>query len=101
NSYSVTRMRMEDLQSVVSRITDLEYNQAVTALDTEAMAGESASELKGIFSDGFYDMSRTDLYHPDFGVTFSLESGEILLPTIQTKAESPLILQGTSKVHKW
>lgn len=100
NSFSVTRLDMSDLQGLVRRINDIEYNQAVTALDKEALETEQASELRGVFSDGFYNTSKADLYHSDFGVAFSLEDGQIRLPTVSTTVAQP-DLQGNSKVKKW
>lgn len=100
NSYSVTRLDMSDLQGLMRRINDIEYNQAVTALDKEALDMEQASELRGIFSDGFYNTSKADLYHKDFGVAFSLEDGQIRLPTVSSTVSQPAIQEG-SKIKKW
>lgn len=100
NSYSVTRLDMSDLQGLMRRINDIEYNQAVTALDKEALETEQASELRGIFSDGFYNTSKADLFHSDFSVAFSLEDGQIMLPTVSTTVDQPGMVDG-SKVNKW
>lgn len=100
NSYAVTRLSMEELQRVVQRVNDLEYNQAMTALDKEAMQGESPTNLRGIFSDGFHNTSKADLTHPDFNIAFSLETGEIVLPASDIRARQPNILP-TSSVKTW
>lgn len=100
NAYSVTRLDMSDLQGLMRRIHDIEYNQAVNHLDSEAIASEQASELRGVFSDGFWNMSKADLFHEDFSVAFSLEDGQIMLPTVGTNVEQPAISSG-SQIHQW
>lgn len=101
NSYSITRLSMDDLQKVVKRVEDIEYNQAVTALDDVAMSGESPTNLKGILSDGFFNLSKADVYHKDFNIALSLEDGEIVLPVSNTQAVQPPLNEGTSKITSW
>lgn len=100
-SSSVTRLRMEDLQRMLERLEDVEYNQAVTELDREAMAGEDPTELKGVFSDSFRSTTKADLTHPDFNVMFSLEDGLIMLPFADATATQPTIDQANSNMNVW
>lgn len=100
NTYAVTRLSMEELQDVVKRVHDIEYNQAVSALDDEAMAGENPTELKGILSDGFYNLNKCDLFHEDFDITLDIERGTITLPTKNVNAIQPTFTDGT-RIHRW
>lgn len=79
-------IRMLDLYNMLKRINDLEYNQAVTALDQEAATGESATELKGIQTDGFMSLDKSDLGHKDaqghsdYSASIDLDNNELTLP---------------------
>ena len=55
---------MDDLSKLTRRVDDIEYNQALTDLDKEAIEGEVATELKGIFTDGFIGVTKADTSHP-------------------------------------
>ncbi|WAB24969.1 protein of unknown function DUF4815 [Lysinibacillus phage vB_LfM_LysYB1] len=99
NSASITRLSMEDLQYMVSRLEDLEWNQAVNELDKEAMEGEPATELKGVFSDGFTSPTKADFSHPDFNIAYSFEEGHIMLPLGNAKTDQPTIIAGSNL--KW
>jgi len=98
---SVTRLEMSELQRLAQRVTDVEYNQAITELDRQAIAGESASTLKGVFSDSFRSPSKGDLAHPLFTVMYSLEDGLIMLPPNSTNASKPTINTGASSAKVW
>lgn len=97
NSYAVTRMKMEDIQRMMMRIEDLEYNQAVTALDQEAMEGELPTDLKGVFSDGFFSLIKGDLSFTNgdgsagFTASYDLPNGNLVLPTTGVVVTQPLI----------
>ncbi|MNW28266.1 hypothetical protein D3C74_50880 [compost metagenome] len=101
NSYAVTRLSQEDLQRLVTRINDLEYNMAISDLDKQAMEGEAATNLKGIFTDGFIGTTKADLTHPDFSAAFSFESGQIVLPSKQASANNPIVDKTASQVKAW
>ena len=76
-NYNTTRLSQADLFNLSRRLNDIEYNQAITDLDAEAMAGESATSLKGIFTDGFIGVSKCDLGHDDFDCTINIEDGTL------------------------
>lgn len=77
------RLSMEELQEMVQRIYDLEYNQAISDLDSEAMNGENATDLKGIYTDGFIGFSKCDVNFNNNNVKFDsaidLETNELTL----------------------
>ena len=82
------RLSMEELQEMVQRIYDLEYNQAISDLDNEAMSGEDATALKGIYTDGFIGFSKCDVNFNNNNVKFNsaidLENNELTLSSIST-----------------
>lgn len=82
------RLSMEELQEMVQRIYDLEYNQAISDLDNEAMSGENATELKGIYTDGFIGFSKCDVNFNNNNVKFNsaidLENNELTLSSVIT-----------------
>lgn len=77
-------IQMIDLYHMLERINDLEYNQAISDLDQEAAAGENATELKGIFTDGFIGLTKADIGYNYNGIVFDcsidLDNQELTLP---------------------
>src|SRR5699024_8592838 len=53
---NLNRLSMAELQSMKTRIDNLEYNDAVNALDNPSMAGVNPVVLRGVFSDGFISL---------------------------------------------
>lgn len=98
---TVTRLDMATLQRMLKRLEDVEYNQAVTQLDQEAIAGEPPSDLIGIFSDGFTSVDRGDITHPDFTAMYSLEDGMIMIPLVNSKVQKPNIAVSGTNAKVW
>lgn len=73
-------IQMLDLYNMLSRINDIEYNQAVSDLDQEAADGEAATELRGVFTDGFIGITKADTYHSEWSATIDLDNKELTLP---------------------
>lgn len=71
---------MLDLYKMLERINALEYNQSITDLDNEAAEGENATELMGVFTDGFLGMSKADVYHSEWTASIDLDNQELTLP---------------------
>lgn len=71
---------MLDLYNMLERINDLEYNQAITDLDQEATEGENATQLKGVFTDGFIGLTKSDTTHNDWSASIDLDNRELTLP---------------------
>ena len=82
-----TRLTMDDLHRLLTRVEELEYNQAYSDLDNEAMQGENASELKGIFTDGFLGLTKADVDHAEFNASIDLEEQELTLSATDTLHE--------------
>lgn len=99
--FSIDRLSMEDLQKLKYRVENLEYNDAINALDKPAMAGENPLHLRGVFSDGFISLDKYDTSHPDATVAFSFEDAEITLPYKEVNQKIPEILKGNSNAHVW
>lgn len=92
------RISYQDIYAILKRLEDLEYNQAIDALDQEAMKGESPTNLKGIFSEGFIGLSRADLTHPNYDATIDFTKGELVLPT--TPTPNKLLVDGSGTTGK-
>lgn len=73
-------IHMLDLYNMLERINDLEYNQAITDLDQEAAAGENATQLAGVFTDGFIGVTKADTYHSEWSASIDLDNEELTLP---------------------
>lgn len=75
-----TRLSQENLFNMKKRIDDLEYNTALSDLDQEAAEGESATLLRGIFTDGFIGLTKADTGSRFFDCCIDLDNGELTLP---------------------
>ena len=98
---TLSRLSMLDLQNMKNRIDNLEYNQAINALDQPAMEDSNPATLRGVFSDGFISMSKYDSSHPDSRIGFSFEDAQITLPYDNAEKIKPRFLQGNSNAHVW
>lgn len=102
-----TRLTMDDLHRLADRISTLEYNQALSDLDNEAMMGEDSTTLKGVLTDGFVSLAKSNLgysmtvngktvtYNASVDLdtqelTLSSEDTVIELEPVDTKTVSPL-----------
>lgn len=99
--HSIQNLTMEKLQKLSTRVDNLEYNQAVTALDQAAMQGKDPVTLRGVFSDGFISADKADLTNPNMTCSFSFEDAEIWLPYATVNVNVPPILSGSSTVNNW
>ncbi|WEW53656.1 DUF4815 domain-containing protein [Staphylococcus phage vB_SauH_SPJ2] len=99
-SYAITRLSMEDLQKVKTRVDNLEYNQAVNALDDGAMEKQNPLTLRSVFSEGFISLDKADITHPDFGIVFSFDDAEATL-AYKEAVNQPKIIQGDTTAHVW
>ena len=100
NKFSIVRYSMEDIQKLVKRIEDIEYNQAVEGLDNEAMQGESPTNLKGIFTDSFATLGKADTTFPGFTLGYDLDRGEITLRADDFPHELQLN-QAATTANRW
>lgn len=78
NTTRVTKM--SKIQSTIKRVEDLEYNQAITDLDKEAMDGEPIATMRGIFTDGFLNFNKIDQLIEGVKLALDVQSGILTLP---------------------
>ncbi len=97
---STNRLSMSQLQDMLRRVQDLEFNQAITALDQEAISGEVPTDLRGVFSDSFRSTTRGDITYSGFNVMYDLDTGTIRLP-IQTSVVNKPNISGTTAVKQF
>ena len=69
---AICRMPLEKMWAMLSRIEDLEYNEAVTDLDVVAQEGEQATLLKGILTDSFVNFDKSDINHALWNASIDL-----------------------------
>lgn len=94
-NYKTERLTQSEIYKLSRRIDDLEYNQALQDLDDQVESDESATGLKGIYTDGFIGFSKCDLSHPDFDCCIDFERGELTLPVDGMGSAQPVIGSGS------
>ena len=86
NSYNIYRIPTVTLQDMKKRLENVEYNIAMSKLETQAenkhLEREDSSTLRNIFVDGFISYDRADLNHPLFNCTIDLFEEKCTLPLI-------------------
>ena len=75
---------MLDLYKILDRLSSLEYNQAVTDLDKQAIEDESVSQLLGVFTDGFLGFTKADITHTKWDASIDLSDRSLTLPYSET-----------------
>ena len=78
------RLSMNEIQRLAERLSNVEVSVAMTNLDKEAMAGEDATNLVGIYTDGFIGMTKCDVSHTLFNCAFDLDNQEVTLSSEET-----------------
>lgn len=81
NTDNSIRMSQANLFALRQRVDNMEYNIALSDLDQEAIEGENATNLKGVFTDGFIGLTKADVGHSEFNCTIDLDEQELTLPT--------------------
>lgn len=98
---TVTRLPFSELQRHTTRIENLEYNSAVNDLNNGAMANEDPTTLRGVFSDAFNTVEKSDAGNTEFTASYSLEDGEITLPYTAVSTITPDVSETASEIHKF
>lgn len=83
-NYYTTRLDQAELYTVKTRVQDLEYNQAVTDLDNEAIDSEQATNLRGIYTDGFIGLTKCDTSNDEFDCSIDVDTGELTVSQSQS-----------------
>ena len=82
-NFNTSRLTQAELYNLLRRIEDMEYNQAVSDLDKEAIEGEAATSLRGVYTDGFIGTTKCDISNPEFNCMIDTDKGELTLPMTQ------------------
>lgn len=77
------RLSQDNLYNLKKRVDNLEYDISLTDLDKSAIEGQSATNLKGILTDGFIGVTKADTTHSDFDCCIDLDHQELTLPVSQ------------------
>lgn len=96
----VVRLRMEDIQKLKSRLENVEYNQAIQALEDQSIVADDPLLLRGVFADGFVDFSRMDTNLSSVALSFDDASITLMtnVPADQMKAPKFAASASTAKV---
>ena len=78
------RLSMNELQRIAERLSNVEESLAISNLDKEAMEGEDATSLVGIYTDGFIGLTKADIDHGLFNCSFDLDNQEVTLSAVET-----------------
>lgn len=81
------RTTMQDINRVIRRLNTLEMNQAISSLDRQAEAGEDATNLSGIYTEGFLNIEKCDINHPLFDCSIDLDNQEVTTTSQQSVFE--------------
>lgn len=60
NPYTITNLTFRDLQKMLARVQNLEYNVGQMAQDITASTGQDPLKLRGVFSDGLSTIQQAD-----------------------------------------
>lgn len=98
---AIERLRMEDLQKMKARLENVEYNQAVMLLETQATKTQDPLALRGVFVDAFTDFDKMDMELSS--VALSLDDASMTLPvnTPDNQKINPKFLAMDSVAHAW
>lgn len=82
-NFNTNRLTQYELYNLLRRIEDMEFNQAVSDLDQEAIDGEPATNLRGVYTDGFIGTTKCDVTNADFSAMIDTDKKELTLPVSQ------------------
>lgn len=85
------RLSMNELQRIAERLSNVEESLAITDLDNEAMDGEDATSLVGIYTDGFVGLTKADVDHNLFDCSFDLDNQELTVSAQETLNELAIV----------
>lgn len=82
-NFNTNRLTQYELYNLLRRIEDMEFNQAVSDLDQKAIDGEPATNLRGVYTDGFISTTKCDVTHAEFNAMIDTDKKELTLPVSQ------------------
>lgn len=71
---------MLELYKMLDRLNAIEFNQAISDLDKEAIEGEDATQLLGVYTDGFIGFTKSDINHKEWSACIDLENQVLTVP---------------------
>lgn len=112
NTTAVTNLTMEKLNKLLNRVTNIEYNEVINALDNQTIQEHTPSVLRGIFTDMFVTMDKYDESYDNTStastgngftsnVMFSFDDGRITLPKDAEDPYQAQIIGDSSTAHVW
>lgn len=74
------RMTMSNLRTLLGEVKDIQYNQAISELDYDAEKQGLPTEKRGVFSDQFNTLDKTDFSNVECDCTIDVLSESCTLP---------------------
>ncbi|QIA28519.1 tail fiber protein [Phage f2b1] len=97
----VVRLTMTQLVNIKERLENVEYNQAIEALENKAIVSDDPLSLRGVFADGFVDFSRMDLNTSSVAMSFDDASITLQVNAPADQMRSPSLSVSDSVAHSW
>ena len=95
------RLRMEDLVNLKNRLENVEYNQAIQALENQSIITDDPLSLRGVFADGFVDFSRMDMNASSVAMSFDDASITLMVNAPESQMKSPTFSANSSVAAMW
>ena len=97
----VVRLTMPQLVNVKERLENVEYNQAIQALEDKAIVTDDPLNLRGVFADGFVDFSRMDLTLSTVAMSFDDASITLQVNAPADQMRYPEFSANSSVAKSW
>ncbi|QDP42875.1 hypothetical protein HWC53_gp214 [Bacillus phage vB_BmeM-Goe8] len=97
----VFRLTMPQLANIKDRLENVEYNQAIEALENKAIVTDDPLNLRGVFADGFVDFSRMDLNLSSVAMSFDDASITLQVNAPADQMRAPEFSSNASVAASW
>lgn len=94
-----SNLTMKDLVNLKKTVNNTQFNQALNALNDVASAKYDPTQLRGVFSDGFISLDKSDINNSDYGVMMSFANATVTPIFTNQKATTPSIDTDNSNVQ--
>lgn len=97
----IVRLTMPQLVNLKDRLENVEYNQAIQALENQSTVTDDPLALRGVFADGFVDFSRMDLNASSVAMSFDDASITLQVNAPADQMRAPEFSQNSSVAASW
>ncbi|AGB62783.1 hypothetical protein [Bacillus phage phiAGATE] len=97
----IVRLTMAQVVNMKDRLENVEYNQAIQALENQSIITDDPLNLRGVFADGFVDFTRMDLNASTVAVSFDDASITLMVDAPDDQVRAPEFAAGSSVAKSW